>query len=426
MGNYLLRILNINMDMNMNNNIDANKYENIDNNNDIILSKLDELYNISDITNNSLSIFHILIGSYTSNDTILLNNRHLFHEIPLLIERLLLNPIEQFSPKLINHIQQYNTFIINQYIFIIDPLYLENGISTDFQMNLRPSINNIIKNTNIQPISRIRNLNYEIQNSSNSIKIISKNQISNIIIYKNNANNAIQFKSNLHYYEFPFYININTLFKMINTWSLSHKSCIINYMDFTGYNSDINILNQFDLYNIHQINNNIYNIRSDCLMNVCEKNTLPIITLYDSTISWIKLTDCIQIHINLNINININNDYKIYEFESSYVETYYKFMIQSIQKIIIWMSQKNLDYIPFAYNNTDPLDNIIIPYMKLRCVSCIELPFIINYLYNLRNIDNTHINIINHVDIIRECPNITILNMIKLEKQKIIELIKLN
>lgn len=428
-----------------------------DNNDDIIIKEIKKFNE----ENEGFKILHILVGSKTNSYNLITNMRQYYHEFPLIIEKLLFEPNAIFINKITEKLK------ISQLVLCIDCEYNKSNIDI-----LPPSITTTIIN-----IAENKNFILNSKNDIDKLEILFEKESNIIYLNTNYHNNYVLFKSltdenipiftSLKYKFFGFNTTSNLLSK-INNIVKKQSSILVNHMDFTGriLNYDIALL----------LNNNVYSIEPDCLMDISLTINIPLITQIKNIdnnndnnnfikYKWFSIQDSLIYMINKKNIIKdivynnkivscsyINNilDYekKFINLANSLIDYYVKQrLIPALSKIMVWLDDNNyLNIIPklnymkpneiiLDFNNLTNINEFIIPIMQIRCSGYIGLPIIINFLETLidlsdyqeiSNVKHKIPKLLNPLKLKTSMNNLTIYNYVRMEYIELKKLLDVN
>lgn len=330
---------------------------------------------VFNIDNLNILIYHILVGSYVNNP---LQSREMNHQFPLIIEKILLDPMSTFSKILMIKINSraWTNIIITQNIILIDPHYIEYLCENYIPKNIIDHLEKILP----PHIQR----NYSIE--SNYICVI-------------HSFDNFQITCNLHFDFIPFCVSSKLLNMITNIYPILVSlflNVLVLYFDMSGQEYIDNPLI------INTINPAIYALMSNCMMNINDPITLPHIDFCKKThadvnmeIKWYHISPYESIEM---INCDDDENPNIIVFAKRYYDYFYKeHLIPLIMEIMPYIIDKYAYHITtgekFELNNiklnsnnmNDILDLYLLPLITYRFKSHKFKCFINWYFNNFRD-----------------------------------------
>jgi len=222
---------------------------NIENYLDCLLTKINE-------TSNMLTTIHTIIGSHVNIPMNIPDGEQqdieLYHEFPMIVNRLFTDPTKQFTAELFNHLLNYTDFNISQVMFLVDPLYSRDKHPSQF---IRKMFSLITDNF----------ANFQFDHTMGKFIMHQRKEIS--------PSHFVNIHSHLEVFIIPDNISIDHVrnaIQMVNTFS-QYNPVIMNIMDCSSCVMQ-------PIY-VHNTDSDIFVTEPSCTFKDSEPENVPVITL---------------------------------------------------------------------------------------------------------------------------------------------------
>ena len=279
--------------------------------------------------NDSITIYHFIIGSNVFEPDFRNCSVHRNHEFPKVVENLLIYPESQLSPEFISSLSHYNQLTIVQKLILIDPYY-----------KFKP-----------EPIGLISKI------SGLSEYITSPNSISLTHHIKHNEFKYTNLTSKIEIIITPDYVNeqqILSLLRIIKYFSMIYP-ILVNIMDCSSI-----VATNIYCDSILSHSNNWCNVSKPyCLLDDNKIQFLPILTMaaMDSITDASMDSSMDQVVPNIksqNIDSVISNNIEQFEQPSDTLFTYNKINVRWINYVTDSITTNDLkivyDYCAYSFN----------------------------------------------------------------------------
>jgi hypothetical protein len=371
----------------------------------------DTLVNENDDNNLNLVVMNILVGSNVPYSVDRQISRELNHMFPLIVEKLLLELNSVITKSTYKNFSIKENITIIQHVVCIDPLF---GLP-NFEMNEE----NMLPEFLIEHLTMIlpKEAQYKFNIVDNYILLTQINEEQTIKCY-------------LEFHFIPLATTSNFLKLLVSSYEVLNTiipNVLFTYFDFSGQDYDYNPTSLiFD-------NPKIYALSSDCMMDICEPITIPLINYIDDEYNWWTLGNFGFIE-KMKFPIDENPAVKI--FAKRFYDYFYRGqLINIINTILPYLNGSTayhiatgegiqLERIPFGIDfiTQKQIQDFLLPFIKYRIGNhpnrgLIEWYF--SKFYDIRTNRRAYLCYIQHEkSIIKLDPeNSTLLDFVRLEME---------